>query len=446
MMDKEFLKLLILSTDNISSSVTSNFKPEYLDLDVSGFSPLRELYVVVVAFFSKFRSVVPSNQLESFLVSRAYPPDRVKQILSAYDELSLITTDKNFEFLVQELKRAAAMKTLHSQLDRGADAIIKNDLTAALDTIKTGINKSELILQTQVEEGSIAESIQSRVELYKDLKHHRKSSGLTSGFKTFDALTGGLKSGELDVIMSGSSEGKSTCMLNIGYHVQTVLNKNVLMFSLELPKIQIERRYDALASGLNINKLKHGTLSEEEESIYKATLFRIKKNVGRFYVVDLPLCSATVIAAKLTELSTMFPIDLVIVDYLGLMKPSISTGSGWQDISNTALELRDIARTYKVPVLTAMQVKKDSQKQKSAKAPKYDMTDIALSFQVIYHSDTVLTLKVANPEVLGMGVSICELNASVTKCRDGQQGEFVIDAVFDRMKMQEREYGSSTNS
>jgi hypothetical protein len=55
-------------------------------------------------------------------------------------------------------------------------------------------------------------------------------------------------------------------------------------------------------------------------------------------------------------------------------------------------------------------------------------------------------LKVANPEVLGMGVSICELNASVTKCRDGQQGEFVIDAVFDRMKMQEREYGSSTNS
>jgi len=83
---------------------------------------------------------------------------------------------------------------------------------------------------------------------------------------------------------------------------------------------------------------------------------------------------------------------------------------------------------------------------KNKKDLVYNMTDAALSFPVIYHADTVMTLKNANPDILQMGVSICELNASITKCRNGQKGNFIIDAAFARMKMQERENGHSVSS
>jgi len=45
-----------------------------------------------------------------------------------------------------------------------------------------------------------------------------------------------------------------------------------------------------------------------------------------------------------------------------------------------------------------------------------------------------------------MGVSICELNAKITKCRDGQIGDFVIDASFACMKMLERDHGYTAGS
>ena len=130
MIDKEFLKLLISSTDNISSAVTANFKAEYLDLDVQGFSPVRELYVTVISFFSKFKSTIPMEQLESFLVSRSYTPEKIKEILLVYNEVSqIVTIEKNFEFFIQELKRLAAMKTLNTHLDAGADAIVSQRST-----------------------------------------------------------------------------------------------------------------------------------------------------------------------------------------------------------------------------------------------------------------------------------------------------------------------------
>ena len=444
MIEKEFLKLLITSTDNISSTIVSNFKADYLDTDVSGFSPIRELYSTIIAFFAKFRAIVPSDQLESFLVTRAHTPERVKSILVVYDELAILTTEKNFDFLLQEIKRVAALKILHVQLDKGVNAILSNDLTKALDAIKAGINKSEVVLKSEIAEGSIADAVLEIAKRYTDIKHKRSVPGLATGFATIDNLTGGLKPGELDIIMSGSNQGKSTMMLNIGYNIQDILHKNVLFISVELPKQQIEERYIALAAGLNISKLQRGQLDAEEEKLFKDALVKISRHKPYFQIVDTPACTANIIAAKITEMAITVPVDLVIVDYLTIVKPSVSTSQGWENMSNVALELRDLARVYKIPVLTAMQVKQGSMKNK--KDPVYDMTDAALSFPVIYHADTVITLKNANPDILQMGVSICELNASITKCRNGQKGNFVIDAVFARMKMQERSYGYTVSS
>jgi hypothetical protein len=70
----------------------------------------------------------------------------------------------------------------------------------------------------------------------------------------------------------------------------------------------------------------------------------------------------------------------------------------------------------------------------------YEHTDVGFSHPIIHNSDTVVSFRVKDPDILKTGLGICELNASIEKCRDGAVGTFTIDADFDRMRMLERTY------
>ena len=438
MLEKEFLKYLLDSGDNVSIALNLNFKAVYLDYETVGFSAKRELFKAITGFYNKYRKIITVGELEPFLRSLKVNEASLPAVLLMFEEVRMVQTTKSFEFIIDELKDHFATDILHKRLTASADSLIQNDLTKAIDAIKQGVYLSEAVLIRESSEGSIQDSFEESIKAYKDTKHGLIKPGLATGFPTIDKLAGGLKPGELDVVLAGSSEGKSTFMLNIAHHVQTKLNKNVLFVSLELPKSQILRRYNSLDACLTCNKLRDGNLSPEEEELFKASLIRSKNRLAKFYIVDQPLCTAQHVHAKVSELSSQFNVDLIVVDYLGLMQSSRPTDQGWQDIGNIALELRRTARFFKVPVLTAMQVNKESRKSKSA---HYEQTDAALSGLVTFHADTVITLKTANPEVLKTGTGDCELNAFLSKCRDGNRGTFTVDAAFERMCMVERTYG-----
>ena len=161
--------------------------------------------------------------------------------------------------------------------------------------------------------------------------------------------------------------------------------------------------------------------------------FKQRENI--FYIVDNPTCNADTIAAKYEEISAKHKIDLILIDYLGIMRPKKSTGQKWEELGNIALDVRHLARTFKIPVLTAMQVK--SEAVKNSKNPVYNMTDIANSFMVIHHADTVLALKLKDPVAAMQGLSIVEMTASTPKVRDGQKCQFDITAMFANMRMEE---------
>jgi len=434
--DHEFLSKLIQSETNLNGLANVNFKETYLDYDTVGFSGVRALYNLLSDFYLKYRKVITGEQLETFIKTKPYNESQTKDILLLFESVKGIQTDKSFDFLVDTLKNNYATHLVHVNLDKGVDLLLQNKIGTALQRIKEGIYSAEEVLQEFSDEGSVKDSILTRAKLYSDIKHKIKTPGLHTGFPTFDVLTGGLKPGELVVVMSGSSEGKSTYLLNVATHTQLNLNKNVLFVSLELPKSQLERRYDSLVSGLICNKLRDGTLDLGEEQIYKQALAKIHGAQGTLYIIDRPIMSPQMVASKIIELESKIKFDLIVVDYLSLMQADKPTGVGWQDISNVALALRALARNLKVPLLTAMQVKQESMKQQSN--PKYGMTDIALSFAVIFHSDTVLTLKTVNQEILNYGFGTCELTASVSKCRDGSRGGYIISACFDRMKLIEQ--------
>jgi len=435
-MEKEFLLHLLSSETNLGKIVSSGFKSEYLDSSDT-FSPVRALFDVIVTFFLKYKKAITGEQLVTYLNTQPFSKDEIKSILLLYEEVKGIQPAQSFDFLSDQIKLKYSKRILQLKLNNGTDYLLQNDVEKALKTFKEGIFTAENVLQKATAEGSIQESVLLRARAYSDIKKGITRPGLKTGFATLDKLSGGMKGGELIVVMAGPGEGKSTFLLNVGYHNQIFANKNIFYVSIENPKVQLERRYDSLHSGLPYSRLRDGTLNEEEEQIYKKALNNIVTNKSVFYIFDQPICSPQMIAAKLAELETKYKFDLIIVDYLGLLRPDKTSSSIWQDVGNIALGLREIARVYNVPVLTATQTRRENQKGQRS---RYETYDVALSFMIIYHADTVLALKILNPDILNTGLGICEINAHIVKCRDGSLGDFVIDANFERMKLQERTY------
>jgi replicative DNA helicase len=429
--EREVLAGLLQDPVNITK-ILLKVRPEFFQDGAN-----RKLYTLIIEHYRKYNTVLSRSNLELSLENSALPDKAKKQLLLVYEETVLLSGKiKDFDFLVDSLKSSYIRTSVHTALKESVNLWDQGKTTAALDVMRNEAAKITINLEDESSFGSIQESANVRKDKYLQIKQNPNiAHGLFTGFPTFDNSTNGLMPGELVIIISGTAEGKSTMLLNIGHYIQTQLEKSVLFVSLENPKVQLERRYDSLDANLPCSKLKAGALSVDEEKLYFEALEKQKQRKGIFYILDLPgMCTSSMILAKYNELNPLFHFDIIIVDYLGLMKPDKSSKSIWEDVGNVALELRQLARMLKVPVLTAAQVSRESHK---IKGTKYGVANIALSYLITNHADIVLSLKVNNPEVLEIS-DIAELTVSAAKVRDGARFSFIADACFGRMKIQER--------
>jgi len=222
----------------------------------------------------------------------------------------------------------------------------------------------------------------------------------------------------------------SACLLNMANHAWKA-GHNVLFISAEVSKRVLERRLDALNSSLSSTLLKRGALSDEDETIYKAKLEEVKNHPSSFYIIDRPGMTTDAIAAKVQEFKASKNIDLVIVDYLGLITSGKRLDSDWQEKSQVALDLRYIARSENIPVLTAHQMNREGGKKGKAHA-----TQIANSLAILMHADLGFSIKIQDEDEK-QNSPICTLDASIMVSRDSATVSFELSAIFDKMTVLE---------
>jgi replicative DNA helicase len=103
------------------------------------------------------------------------------------------------------------------------------------------------------------------------------------------------------IVAGDTGTGKSVVMHNMGVNAYLGTNnpyapldtikddgKNVLYFSLEMPKESMERRIDSCMGGLYYNQLRDGMLSEEDKRKYFQLIKFQMTYKKQFYIVDMP--------------------------------------------------------------------------------------------------------------------------------------------------------------
>jgi len=250
-----------------------------------------------------------------------------------------------------------------------------------------------------------------------------------------ELVGGGVSPGEIAVVIAPPGGGKS--MMLVKFAATALLaGKNVVYYTLELSEDVVGQRFDAC---INDIKLKHvwdypEYISEKLEEV--AALgggLKIKEFLEGGVTVN------TIKAhLKTLEIEGFIP-DVVVVDYLGLMKPLGSYAEKRHALTDIAEGLRNVANNYRIPVLTAHQTNRTAIQEE-----RITTAHIGESLGIIATVDLALGLgrpdemKEENQAMLG-----------IIKNRMGQDGIYKL-LTFDTRRVfiefaNENEQGISQN-
>lgn len=248
--------------------------------------------------------------------------------------------------------------------------------------------------------------------------------GPTTSIKALDDLIGGFEPAQLHIVAARPKMGKSALLMQSA-RVNAERGKRVLYFSLEMTKNQLMSRNVAALTGLPTPRLRVGKIyADEQKTLYEAIghLSQIP-----LYIDDTKAVSPAQVSAKARRIYAEFGLDLVMIDYIGLMTPPVRiAGNRNAEITDTSAALVKLAGDLAVPVVVASQLNR-SVEQRSDKRPLLsDLRDSGSLEQDAYTVTFIYRDDYYNP-VSSMTPGLAELIVAAN--RGGAAG--VVNAAWD---------------
>ncbi len=223
----------------------------------------------------------------------------------------------------------------------------------------------ERITNTLIPIGEVIPDIVKRIE---ELASRREMvTGLPSGYVELDRMTSGFHDSDLVILAARPSMGKTAFSLSIAYNVAVREGKTVAFFSLEMSKEQIVTRLISQDSGVPLHKIRSGFLFPQEIEKILESSDRIRE--APIYIDDTPGISILEMRAKARRLQSEKGLDLIIVDYLQLMRGIKRTESRQQEVSEISRSLKALAKELNVPVIALSQLSRQVE-HRSDKRPQ----------------------------------------------------------------------------
>ncbi len=254
-------------------------------------------------------------------------------------------------------------------------------------------------------------------------------TGLPTGFRDLDGKLAGLHKANLVVIAARPSMGKTALALNIAQNIAD-RDHPVALFTLEMSREEVVLRLLSAMAGIDSHKLRSGQFGQElwqRLAREAARLYQLP-----FYVDDSPDLTVTAIRAKCRRLARKRGLDLVVVDYLQLMRSSSRNENRQQEIADISLSLKNLARELRVPVIAVSQLNR-ALEQRENKRPR--LGDLRESGAIEQDADVVMFIyrdEYYNPG--GDQRGIAEVN--IAKHRSGATGQIMMNfaAEFTRFR------------
>ena len=148
--------------------------------------------------------------------------------------------------------------------------------------------------------------------------------------------------------------GKTALATNIAFNAASKLQESqkkstVAFFSLEMSSEQLSTRILAEQSRIKSNDIRRGKISDEQFDKFIET----SKNMSELplFIDETPAISIAALSNRARRIKRIYGLDLIVVDYIQLMRAVNTKDGRVQEISEITQGLKALAKELAVPVL-----------------------------------------------------------------------------------------------
>jgi replicative DNA helicase len=244
-------------------------------------------------------------------------------------------------------------------------------------------------------------------------------SGIPSGFREVDFYTEGFSAGDLVVIASRPSVGKTSLALAMAFNMAK-RGHPTLVFSLEMDTKQVVSRFLAMNSRTDLLALRTGNVFDTEAASSLAGL--------PILIDDTPGISIMEVRTKARRASTHDRLEVIVVDYIQLMRTAEHEENRVQEIATITKNLKSLARELNVVVIGLSQLSRAA--GDSGMEPK--LSTLRESGSIEQDSDVVLMLWRDKEDTAPGAPKL--IHGSIAKNRNGPTGIFSLLFAAEQAK------------
>ena len=235
----------------------------------------------------------------------------------------------------------------------------------------------------------LSDVLTNTMEIIEDLaRRHGEIAGVPTGFIDLDAMLTGLHPGELIIVGARPAMGKTSFAMNIAEHAAVNKGKTVAVFTLEMPREQIALRMLCSDAKVDMQRVRKGTLNDDD-------WMKLAKSLGPLsaapmFIDDTSALTPTMLRSRCRRLMMdQGGLDLIVIDYLGLMSTDNRTENRNMEVSEISRRLKSIALELKIPVIACAQLSR-ANKDRPNKRPM--LSDLRDSGSIEQDADVVMFL------------------------------------------------------
>ena len=210
-------------------------------------------------------------------------------------------------------------------------------------------------------------------------------TGIPTGFEKLDYMTTGLQPSDLVIVAARPGLGKTSFCLDVAVHAALEAGKRVAIFSLEMTKEQLVLRMLSAKAKVDFSRIRGGFVSADDIGRLVAAAEEFSK--AAIYIDDTPAIGILELRAKARRLRREKGLDLVVVDYLQLVRGSRRAETREREIADISASLKALAKELEVPVVAVSQLSRQPE-ARTDKRPQ--LSDLRESGALEQDADVVL--------------------------------------------------------
>lgn len=278
------------------------------------------------------------------------------------------------EVYAQLVKRTAQRRRLMAVSDE-IKALALDEQISINDVMSNATSKLfSAVSATDGDEPSFYESVSSYTETMLEVWNNpTKTLGVPTGHQGIDKHTLGMQPHEVIYVIARPGVGKTVVLLQWALAAAKAGHK-VGFWSGEMSRHQMIERACASISGIPNSVIRTGNLSpDQRKRMTDATVTLSKLPIVGFWTKAA--LSPSELKMLIMKTQAAKGLDVMFIDYLGLMRGDDKTQSKYHEVSSISVELKNIANSCNIPVVSGVQLSRGLEQRQDKRPQLYDMRD-----------------------------------------------------------------------